>query len=504
MNDMEPNKPPTGSSQTSRLIEIYQNYPEAQRRILQVLSVIYQPINQTRLQNVLRQLNWRVPDDQPLAEIMAKPFREKSMADGLVSREKNGLACHPDIVEVLTREAVAAGVFLDITRVAEVILPLNDDPYAHDRERESLRIRKIRIAVYGGEDQKVLERLGLKGWSFDATGSEVTRILVNICTRPFDRQWFDGLAPSIRFQVLAYLLEESAGYLNDSGAAWQLMVDYFGTRPPHPEVAFFLADQWLYRGMPERAEAVLPDDSSSRYLSRLGWIRFLQGKNTEAIQRYEAALKAKGRRTRKRNIYIAGLPGVCFILALLRGGEQSHRELAIKQVLMAEKVANDDRFDAIFRLLGDLLSILAGEMNVKQSVWLQREPLSIEPWLDLFRCLALHWMGVKPRPPQIANLPKYCPAAATAGLAWYARESALLLKQLGKGDGCTAITAEASKDPAFHPITELVRPEAPWERALRSLKGIREGGADDTEAAASNLRMTWRLGCYRDSCILEP
>ncbi|MCP4040762.1 MAG: ATP-dependent helicase, partial [Gammaproteobacteria bacterium] len=39
---------------------------------------------------------------------------------------------------------------------------------------------------------------------------------------------------------------------------------------------------------------------------------------------------------------------------------------------------------------------------------------------------------------------------------------------------------------------------------MRSLKGIREGGADDTEAAASNLRMTWRLGCYRDSCILEP
>ncbi len=120
-----------------------------------------------------------------------------------------------------------------------------------------------------------------------------------------------GLAPTIRFQVLAYLLEESAGYLNDSGDAWQLLVDYFGNRPPHPEVAFFLADQWLYGGMPGQAEAVLPDDGSSRCLLRLGWIRFLQGKNAEAIQRYEAALKAEGRRTRKRNIYIAGLPGIC-------------------------------------------------------------------------------------------------------------------------------------------------------------------------------------------------
>ncbi len=486
------------------LLETYLSYPEAQRRILQVLSVIYQPINQTRLQKVLRQLNWRASDGQPLAEIMAKPFREKILADGLVSREKNGLQCHPDIIEVLTREAVAADVFSKITRAAEEILPTKEGPYAGYQEMEYLHLRKLRIAVYGGKEPKYLERYGLMGWSFTAADSDTLSTLVNICTRPFDRQWFDGLAPTLRFQVLAFMLEENASYLNDPGNAWQLMVDYFDASPPHPEVAFFLADQWLYRGKPERAEAVLPDDGSSRCLSRLGWIRFLQGKNTEAIQRYQAALKAEGRRTRKRNIYISGLSGVCFILALLRSNDPSDRELAKKQILMAAKVANDDRFAAVFCLLGDLLSILAGEINIDKSVWLQREPLSIEPWLDLFRCLALHWLGVKPSPPQIANLPKYCRAASTAGLIWYARESALLLTSLKKGGDCAATAAAATKDPAFRPITDLIRPEAPWERALRALKGIREGGPDGIVATASDLRMTWRLSCYSSNCTLEP
>ncbi len=130
--------------------------------------------------------------------------------------------------------------------------------------------------------------------------------------------------------------------------------------------------------------------------------------------------------------------------------------------------------------------------------------MAIDPWLDLFRCLALHWVGVKPRRLQIANLPKHCNSASTLGLTWFARESALLLKQLRRGNDCTVIAADVNKDPAFHPITELVHPEAPWERALRALKGVREGGADSSEATVSDLRMTWRLSCYRDGCILEP
>ncbi len=71
MNKMEPDKPTTANKAALRLLEAYRRYPEAQRRILQVLSVVYQPINQTRLQKILRQLNWQAADGQPLADFMA-------------------------------------------------------------------------------------------------------------------------------------------------------------------------------------------------------------------------------------------------------------------------------------------------------------------------------------------------------------------------------------------------------------------------------------------------
>ncbi len=42
-----------------------------------MLSIVYQPINQTTLQKILDRLDWRAPDGARLAEIMAKPLRER-------------------------------------------------------------------------------------------------------------------------------------------------------------------------------------------------------------------------------------------------------------------------------------------------------------------------------------------------------------------------------------------------------------------------------------------
>ncbi len=504
MHQKERNAPILGASANTRLIETYQRYAQDQRAILQVLSVVYQPINQTSLQAILDGLGWRTTDGKRLAGIMAKPLREQFLADGLVSHEKNLLQCHPDIVEVLSRTAAAAGIFEQIAKAADAVVPIKDYYSQYDRDSVWARIRKLRMALYRGKDHLLLKQLMLDATPFRLKDSDLTKSLARICTHPFDRQWFDGLPPALRFQVLAISLNETAAYLHDSQDAWRLMTDDFGAQPPHSEVAFYLAEQWLYRGQPGKAEALLPSDGSLRSLSLLGWARFIQGQHAEAVQHFEAALKAEKRQTRKRNIHITGLPGVCFVLALQRSDDPSHRELVQKQLLIAAKATENDYFDPVFRLLGELLSILAGEMKTAQSVWLQRDSLAIEPWLDLFRCLALHWLGEKPRPSQLARLFKYGHAAHEAGLSWYAREAALLLKKEGKQDAYAKLAEATEADAACQPITDLFQAEAPWARTLRALKGMREAEAVATTATVSDLRMVWRL--YGDGyhCTLEP
>jgi hypothetical protein len=503
MADEERSEPVLGAPANTPLISAYERYPQAERAILQVLSIVYQPINQTALQKILDHLGWRDPDGAALSGRMAKPLRERFLADQLITQERNLLRCHPEIVEVLTREAVAAGVFGQVATAAEAVVPPRGRYSAWYGDEGPVKVRKLRLALYGGNDRAALKQLGLDEAPFRFHDYGLTKSLVRICSHPFDRQWFDTLSPALRFQVLAFLLSETATYLQGSRDAWSLMTAYFGAHPPHPGVALFLAEQWLYRGDPEKAESLLPDDSPHS-LSLLGWSRFIQGRHEEAIAQFQAAIKATRRRSRKRNVHIPGLAGVCFLLALQRSGDPSHRELAKKQVLIAEKTTAHDPFEPVFRLLGDLLSILAGEMRAEQSIWLRRDSLAIEPWLDLFRGLALHWLGEKHRPRQLARLTKYCDAAQKAGLAWYACEAALLLREKGKGNLCMGIAGESEQAETFRPITDLFRPEEPWERTLRALKGVREGGADAAAATESNLRMVWRLYCSGHGCTLEP
>jgi len=503
MTDEERSEPVLGAPANAGLIAAYERYPQAEKAILQVLSIVYQPINQTSLQKILDHLDWRDPDGAPLSKRMAKPLRERFLADQLITQEKGLLQCHPDIVEMLTRQAVAAGVFGKVATAAEAVVPVGGQYTAWYREEGPVQVRKLRLDLYGGNDRAALKQLGLDDAPFQLHDYGLTNSLVRVCTHSFDRQWFDTLSPALRFQVLAFLLNEAATHLQGSRDAWSLMTAYFGAHPPHPEVALFLAEQWLYRGDPGQAEALLPDDSPHS-LSLLGWVRFIQGRHEEAIGQFEAAIKATRRRSRKRNIHIPGLPGVLFLLALQRSGAPSRCELAQKQLLIAEKATAHDPFEPVFRLLGDLLSILAGEIRAEQSVWLRRDSLAIEPWLDLFRGLALHWLGEKQRPRHLARLTKYCDAARKAGLTWYAREAALLLGGKGKGDLCTEIAGETQQAETFRPITDLFRPEAPWERTLRALKGVREGGADAAAPTQSALRMIWRLDCDGYGCALEP
>jgi len=503
MTDEDHGEVVLGAPANTPLIDAYERYPQAEKAILQVLSIVYQPINQTALQSILDRLEWRTPDGTRLSEIMAKPLRERLLADSLITHEKGLLQCHPDIVEVLTRTALAEGIFGDIEAAANAVVPVKDGYHQRYREDDPLEVRKLRLALYAGDDRALLKQLALDGAPFQLRDYDLTKSLVRVCTHPFDRHWFDALSPALRFQVLAFLLRESATYLHGSRDAWSLMTAYFGAHPPHPEVALFLAEQWLYRGDPGQAEALLPDDAPHS-LSLLGWARFMQGRHEDAIGQFEAAIKAARRRSRKRNIHIPGLAGVCFVLALQHSGDPSHREQAQKQLLIAEKATAHDPFDPVFRLLGDLLSILAGEMRAEQSIWLHRDSLAVEPWLDLFRGLVLHWVGGKSRPRQLARLLKYCNAAREAGLAWYAREAVLLLGEEGKRDLCTKIAAEKEQAETFRPITDLFHPEAPWERTLRALKGVCEGGADAATATESDLRMVWRLHSGGHGCALEP
>jgi hypothetical protein len=188
-----------GAPPNTGLIAAYERYPQAEKTILQVLSIVYQPINQTSLQKILDHLDWRDPDGAPLSKRMAKPLRERLLADSMIIRERGLLQCHPDIVEVLTRQAVADGSFGHVAMAAEAVVPRMGQYSAWYGDEGPVKVRKLRLALYTGDDRAVLKQLGLGGAPYELQDYGLTKSLVQICTHPFDANWFDALSSALRF-----------------------------------------------------------------------------------------------------------------------------------------------------------------------------------------------------------------------------------------------------------------------------------------------------------------
>jgi hypothetical protein len=494
MNSAEKYRARVAKPDTSPLWNVFKVQPVEQRRMLWVLSVAYTGIELQALRGWLARLAWRGRDGVPLAELLDESLCARWWEIKLVERDGVRLRCAGEIIELVTRDAVAAGSLDEI--VAAMPSQLAQVP-RFTRFQDGGMIRgHLRLLLYRGREAEALLLLRQSLGKGQLPELEGAGPLIGICVEPYDAKWFARLSPAVQFQVLAPLANEAARFLGDARAVWETAKRNLG-ESRDTQVRLWLAEQWLFRGEPEAADAALSGLDESRALALSGWSLFLQGRDREAI---EAFRQSQGRDTRKRSAYVPEFAGVCYILTLLRSREPALLEEARKQTELAIKQASGDFCEPIFRMLGDLVAIFRGELTLDRSVWLGRASLAVEPYLDLIRVLARRWLGGEVSDPQLARLPKYCQSAQIAGWGWYQGESANLLKCLKrKPDEC-----RVPRKLPYLSIVELSRPQEAWERALLALRGVAES-PDQAPASEADRRMTWRLARLdEESFAIEP
>ena len=459
--------------------ERYTALPLAQRQVLWVLSICYYPLSLGRLRKMVERLYGK--DSQPRGEVTAA-LREQLLQRGVIQLQEGLLQCSPELVELITREVVATRGF------ARMLLACNDElrnnsEYAPPADTHYYR--EVRNHLYARRERELLGLLRSRTGGELRSGVSGVEPLLQICTTPFDLEWFQQLSTSLQFHTLAPLLNEAARYLEAANPVWELALQQFA-QSEDPAIRFWLGEQWLFRGRPAQAEALLPNDSSSTMLAQLGAIRFLQGRDRDAVNAFTNAQALLRRRGRRGGGYVPGLAGVFFVLALLRGADPLALTQASEQVERALEQACDDYFEPVLRTLRDTIEILSGRMEFADSVWLRREPLVVEPYLDLIRALALHWLEQDLAARQVARLPDYCEAAKQGGWFWFAEQCVHLFSTIESG--WRKSVEPPSDELPFVPITSLTTTQESWEQALYALQQVAESGGGQ-----SDLRMSWRL-----------
>ena len=481
----------------------YEALSDDERRILQVLSVVYEPINQTTLQQIVRTLGWKDARGKSLATLVAGPLRQRLLKSGCLVATESGLVCARELAEPLTRETVRAGLFKEILRAGEQVVS-SQSAYHGQSTHPDRQARRLRNALYAGREDEVLNQLGLQNHKPgeripDRSGG----LLSQICTRSLDRAWLEGLSPRLRVLGLAPTLVEAGYWLTVQpdleSIAQEILTPLI---PDFPEVSLALAERYLLDGRAAKAASILADRAGQHTLSLIGWLHFIQGRYGEALAVFDLLLTTERRQTRRRNLYVPGLPGLLHILSLLQRGDAEDLKTAKRQINIALRAPVPDRFVAAFAVLEGFVGVLSGEQRFNEVTWLSSAQCDAFPYPCLLQGLMLHWLGERPGDAILASLVQHVQAAKEAGILWYAWQGADLLSAL---DG-PIDTHELPERPADIPaLTPLLAPKSAWEITLEALIGLAAGEeSQGSTETASDRRMAWVISLYGGTAQLEP
>ncbi|NET37097.1 MAG: DEAD/DEAH box helicase [Cyanothece sp. SIO1E1] len=494
-----------------QLTEAYRKLPLLVQNIVQLFSVIYEPVSRTAFSGCFNRLD---PDAVQFTQKSIKPHIDYLLAANiLVQTSGQGPRCHPLLMEVATRDALKAGRFEALAQAVQTALPIPTRREKGPRHFKSEHqfMREVRIGIYRQDLKFAHQQIeDYYRYSYNKEKVSFAEIFQQICSDPFDPDWFCTLPLTLYESGLSRILSDAALKLTLVDEPLALLQE--GCVAPGEKCSDYLrlilTEQLLLRGCMQEAQQTLEacsGDYRDNTLAFWGWLAFLRGDAEQAIIYYTAALKALRKAKGKRKAYFNTMSGLFFVLALLQAGSP-------KQLKEAEEYANliarqpKHWLRRTYARLQCVLQVQQGDLTQKDAVLgayiaPYQEGHSLE---TLLSALCLYWVDTERAKRLLPRLvePLYEQAVAT-GYHWLAMEAAELLAQL-KPNSSYDIQAEVLRqDSDISPLVDLIHPQEPWELCLNALTNLHKEPEPQAQSATQQ-RLAWFITFYATGCLLQP
>jgi SNF2 family DNA or RNA helicase len=508
MTDFEANAP----TQTE-LAQAYRELPDLEQKIVQLFSVIYESVSRTSFANCLNQTGTLDKNNKSFISTTLKPYLDKLLkTELLVLGSGQNPQCHSLLAEIATRDALESGRFEILATSVENTLPIPTHWKNGPRRFQSTRqfIREVRIGLYRHSPGYINQQVeDYHKYTDSSDRISIEDVFEQICNNPFDADWFGTLPEDLYKSIISIILQNSALKLEPAEEAFALLES--GCSQPggysSDYLRIILLQQLLLRGCLQEAQQILESISAERNNTAIfwGWLSFLRGEYTEAINHYTVALKELRKATGKRQIFFSTISGLFFILALLQDG-------SFKRLKEAEEYAglisrqSDHWLRSTYATLKILLQIQQGDISQKEMIVNARIP-SIEEnnSLETLICsLCLYWVDVdraKKRLPGIID--EFYQSAIASGYHWLAMESAELLSKLKPNSSYSTQAEILREDSGIHNLVEIIQPQEVWELCLNALANLNKQ-PQTVGKAETQTRLAWFITLNHSKCILQP
>lgn len=379
----------------------------------------------------------------------------------------------------------------------------------HASTRQCQRImREMRIGIYSHDENLCHRSRNLIHSSCRGTPYAQSDPFAQVVMNPFDGNWFRTLPVNLQCTLLSSVFVNTMVHLQSDDELLDYALDpEFIHSLPKPVKAKLLSQiicRLLIGGQLEQAQQLIDsvNPATTAGAGLTGWLLFLRGKNDEAVSAFERDVQLWRKAHRKRSGYLAGMPGLFNILALLKQGEP----LAWKRIDQIASTAlsnfrGDDFLDLAYSSLKAIVHTQYFEMESARIQIAKSDGCYGLP--IFFSAFASYWMDGHLNQDKIDALSRLFVASREIGLDWLAMESAELL--------CRTEQRTPIRDNYVHKVQDetgmrsflpAIKVEEGWRKSLRALEQIaqfRDGSGEHSR----DVRLIWLLGINGSEVTLE-
>ncbi len=479
----------------------YQTLVPFEQTLVQLASVIYEPVTRMTFANCLRRARITGTRGEWLTSATITPYLQNLQDLGLLNKQ---LCCPDEFIELASREAVASGSYAVMADAVQ-----NEIPFSQYQGKWPQRcrraMREYRIGLYLQDIvhlENVQQLLEKQCADFIDRNFPAVRVVIN----PFQVDFFRSLPPSLQFhaldQVISYSMhylihvEEMADYLQYDTAMKKI--------DPQERLPFqrLLAGYLLLRGELDQVQSLIRENPESFVASGIeGSIDFMLGNNAPALERFESDLKQLKRIVGRRKIYFPNIAGLFFILALLKSGDMNQFYRIRKFIDTVHSQQPGNMLLPVYKLLGNFLSaqekgileIKSGHQGGDRSSAIAR----------LFGALVHYWLqdglSASPASDAASELLLLLSRARDNGFQWMAMEFAELLARTGHHPEPAKFAAQIRRQTGLASIADAVLLEEPWKRRLKALISVTAKSEDQVEKQSNSSRLIWLVGHHHGS-----
>lgn len=476
---------------SKKLQNSYQNLSLKEKRVLQMLSIAYEPLTQTNLFKLFWNWNFAVKKEEKITQNETKAAlndlnREKLLYDD------GGYKCCKQLSEEIALEAYEEGIFMPMLKVIQELLQTRMAYYECRSPIERL-IREVRAAVYNKDYQSF--KICIKSAQKEARDFKNWNIYNLIFNSPFRPEWLSSLPQEFQKEAIDNIV---SGTIAELGSVKDIICflkknhkDTTQEHTAHNNVN--LATIYAFQGKFKEIENVTQSGglSSDSNLALTAWIDFLKGKNDDAIQKFtKVVTQLKGTNREEDDFFGHAISGVFYLLALIKEDNSDYHDTILNFIKNAIKTRNSNY--AGYMCLEALILANDGMTAESKEILLRIATYDLN-FIDLiiFYLVAL-WSF--PDLPFIQNrVVSTFKKAKKNNYEWVAMEIATILSKLQPDDKEYGdFAAKIQKKIGVKSILSLIKSEEPWERSLKFLKCFKPRNRKKTKEPSSS-RLVWFL-----------